>query len=145
MLVLGTLLQGVGLEWLAGLATTRVPYSHLVFPLLLAGIGISMALPVAPTAALNAVAPADIGKASGVNSTVQRFGSAFAVAVATAVFAAFGHFGSAESFVSGFKPALAVAGGFSLLGAVTALAVRRRQSEPTGSQNADLLPTSPEA
>jgi len=35
---------------------------------------------VAATAALSAVPPADIGKASGVNSTLQRFGSVFAVA-----------------------------------------------------------------
>jgi hypothetical protein len=41
-----------------------------------------MALPVAPTAALSAVPPADIGKASGADSTLQRFGSEVAVASA---------------------------------------------------------------
>jgi len=56
-----------------------------------------MALPVVPTAALSAVPPSDIGKASGVNSTLQRFGSVFAVAVASAVFGAFGKLGAADT------------------------------------------------
>src|SRR5262249_41717341 len=76
---------------------------------------------------LSAVAPADMGKASGANSTFQRFGSVFGVAVATAVFAANGHLGTAASFTAGFHPALAVLAGLSLLGVLPALAVRTRR------------------
>src|SRR5262249_24029556 len=123
ILSLGTLLQGVGIEWLAILASVHVNYSALVPPLILSGVGISMALPVAPTAALSAVPPGDIGKASGVNSSLQRFGSVFAVAVATAVFGAFGKLGAADTFLSGFRPALGVVGALALLASVTALAV----------------------
>src|SRR5258708_40303978 len=46
ILSLGTLLQGVGIEWLAILASDHVNYSALVPPLILSGVGISMALPV---------------------------------------------------------------------------------------------------
>src|SRR6266516_8065173 len=67
ILSLGTLLQGVGIEWLAILTSDHVNYSALVRPLILSGVGISMALPVVPTAALSAVPPSDIGKASGGN------------------------------------------------------------------------------
>jgi len=130
VLATGMLLQGIGLGWFATVAALGVGYGQLVIPLIVAGIGISMALPIAPTAVLSAVSPSDIGKASGVNSTLQRFGSAFAIAVAAAVFAANGHLGSAVSFTAGFRPAMAVVAGLSLAGAVTALAVgdRRRAS-----------------
>src|SRR3989449_7645940 len=90
ILSLGTLLQGVGIEWVAILASDHVNYSAVVPPLILSGVGTFMAMPVASTAALSAVPPADIGKASGVNSTLQRFGSVFAVAVASAVFGEIG-------------------------------------------------------
>src|SRR5262252_1310165 len=123
ILVAGMLLQGIGLGWFASLASAEVDYRRLVLPLIIAGVGVSMAMPVAPAAALSAVSRQDMGKASGVSSSLQRFGSAFAIAVAAAVFAAYGHLGSAAAFVAGFRPALAVAAGFSLLGATLALAV----------------------
>jgi hypothetical protein len=62
-----------------------------------------------------------------VNSTLQRFGSAFAIAIAAAVFTANGHLGTPASFTAGFRPALAAVAGLSLLGAVSALAVAGRQ------------------
>ena len=55
-----------------------------------------------------------MGKAAGANSTLQRFGGVFGIAVATAVFAANGHLGTAVSFDAGFRPALVVAACFSL-------------------------------
>lgn len=131
VMVAGMLLQGVGLAWFALVATSGVGYGQLVLPLLVAGIGISMALAATPTAVLGAVAPPDMGKASGANSTFQRFGSVFGIAVATAVFAANGRLGTPMSFDVGFRPALAVLAGLSLLGAMPTLAVRsrgRRQS-----------------
>ncbi len=122
----GMLLQGTGLAWLAALATTGAPYAGLVPALVVAGVGVSMALPTTATAMVSAVAVADMGKAAGVNSTLQRFGSVFGIALASAVFAANGHLGTATGFVAGFQPALAVAAGFSLIGAVTAVGVAPR-------------------
>jgi hypothetical protein len=105
-----------------------------------AGVGVSMALPTAATAALSAVPPADLGKASGVNGTLRQFGGAFGIATAAAVFAAHGHLGSAVSFTAGFRPALVVAAGFSLLGAITALAVGRPARPPMGGAQAPAAP-----
>jgi hypothetical protein len=68
-----------------------------------------------------------MGKAAGVNSTLQRFGGAFGIAAATAVFAANGHLGSPLSFSAGFRPALALAAGLSGLGALAALAAGGRR------------------
>jgi hypothetical protein len=90
-----------------------------------AGLDISMTLPTMATAALGAVPPADMGRASGVNNTVQRFGGAFGVAIATAVFAARWHLGSPAGMVAGYRPAIAAEAGLSLLGALAAAAVSR--------------------
>jgi EmrB/QacA subfamily drug resistance transporter len=130
----GMLLQAVGLAWFALAATTSVGYGQLVGPLLVAGVGISMALPTTATAALSAVAPADMGKASGANVTLQRFGGAFGIAASTAVFAANGQLGTPASFTAGFRPALALAAGLSLLGVVSALAVSSNRRLPAAAQ-----------
>ena len=128
VLTAGMLLQGIGLGWFALRASAGVDYGELVIPLIVAGVGVSMALPVVPNAIVSAVKPHEVGKASGVNSTMQRFGSAFAIAVVAAVFASNGHIGTPATFAGGFRPALAVAAGLSLLGAVTALGVRSRKA-----------------
>lgn len=96
---------------------------ELDIALLIAGVGVSMALPTVPTAVLNAVAPRELGKASGINYMMQRFGAAFAIAVASEVFATYGHFGTPASITDGFKPALATCAGFALLAALSALAI----------------------
>ena len=88
LLVGGMILQSASFAWLASLASPGVDYWQLAIPLALTGLGVSMVLPVAPTAVLSAVKREDLGKASGVNSTLQRFGGAFGVAVATSVFTA---------------------------------------------------------
>jgi MFS family permease len=123
----GMLLQAAGLGWFAVHATESVNYETLILPLIVAGVGISMALPTTPAAAIGAVMPADIGKASGANSTLQRFGGAFGIAVATAVFTAGGHLGTPGSFDAGFRPALVATAGMSLLGAAVALLVKPRR------------------
>jgi EmrB/QacA subfamily drug resistance transporter len=127
VLVLGLALQGVGLAWFALLATAGVAYGELVLPMLVGGIGVSMALPVAPTVVISAVRPSEMGKASGANSTLQRFGAAFGIAIGSAVFAANGHIATPATFVSGFQPALLVVASLSLIGAVTALGVQSRK------------------
>jgi MFS family permease len=88
-----------------------------------------MALPTVPTAVLGSVAPDEMGKASGINNMMQRFGAVFAIAIASSVFAAPGHLGSPVSVTSGFRAAMAVAAVLSLLGAVTALAITVRHRE----------------
>ena len=106
--------------------------------LLVAGIGISMALPTVPTAVLSSVAPSEMGKASGISNMMQRFGAVFAIAIASSVFAAYGHLGSPAGVTAGFRPALAVAAVLSLLGAVAALAV----TAPAGQSGAGWEPVS---
>jgi len=149
LMLLGLILQAAGFAWIALIATATVPYTLLILPFVIAGVGISMVLPATPTAALSSVPPADIGKASGVNNTLQRFGGVFGVAVVTAVFTATGHLGAPDQVAAGFRPALAVSAGLSLLGAVTAMAVASRRqlaqaqrsaTQPAADQTGDPVP-----
>ena len=126
VLASGLLLQAIGLSWFAAVAGPATSYVAMALPLLIAGVGISMAIPTAATAALSAVAPEQLGRASGVNSTLQRFGAVFGVAVVTTVFTASGRIATPSTFTDGLRPALAVAAGLSLLGAFAAVAVGGR-------------------
>jgi EmrB/QacA subfamily drug resistance transporter len=132
----GLLLQAIGFGWVALRASASGSSVGLVLALLVSGIGISMALPTVPTAVLSAVAPAEMGKASGISNMMQRFGAVFAIAITSAVFAANGHLGSPASITSGFRPAMAVAAALSLLGAISALAIAAGHREAV----ADLEP-----
>jgi EmrB/QacA subfamily drug resistance transporter len=127
VLVTGIFLQGAGLGWLALVATPGAGYGRLVPPLFTAGVGIALALPSAALAALGAVPPADLGTASGVNNTLQRLGGVLAVAAVSAVFAHAGHLGGPAGVTAGFRPALALSAGLSLLGTLTAATVIRRR------------------
>ena len=82
-----------------------------------------MALPTVPAAVLDAVAPEEMGKASGINYMAQRFGTVFAIAIASAVFSAHGHLGSPAGVTAGFRPALWACAGFAVLAAVSAIAM----------------------
>jgi EmrB/QacA subfamily drug resistance transporter len=124
LIVSGLVLQGAGFSWVAVEASATAANAWIVVALFVAGIGIAAVLPTVPAAVLSSVRPADIGKASGVNNTMQRFGAVFAVAIGGSVFAAFGHLGAPADVTSGFKPAMAVAAALSLIGAMTALGIR---------------------
>jgi MFS family permease len=132
----GLFLQAAGFVWVAVRGSLSTSWVELDVALLIAGIGISMALPTVPTAVLNAVAPSELGKASGINYMMQRFGAVFAIAIASAVFAAHGHLGTPAGVTDGFRPALAACAGFALLAALSALAItppkahRARAPEP---------------
>lgn len=68
--------------WIAGIAADWAGYRESVVRFIIAGVGISMATPITSTAVLSAVHHRYMGKASGVSSMLQRFGAAFAIAIA---------------------------------------------------------------
>ena len=118
LVMTGLALQAVGLVWVALTAAPGLPYVNLVVPLIVAGAGVSMAMPAAQSAVMGAVAPGEIGKASGTFNMARFLGGVFGVAVQAAVFAALGGFGSPQAFSSGFVPAVGVAAAMSLMAAV---------------------------
>jgi MFS family permease len=127
----GLFLQTAGFAWVAVRGSLSTSWVELDIALLIAGAGVSMALPTVPTAVLNAVAPRDLGKASGINYMMQRFGAVLAIAVASAVFAGYGHLGTPASVTDGFKPALAACAVFALLAALSALAIASPKTRHT--------------
>ncbi len=139
IMVAGLTLQALGFVWVAARGSLATSWIELVIALLVAGIGISMALPTVPTAVLSAVAPEEMGKASGINFMAQRFGTVFAIAVASAVFAANGHLGSPAAVTAGFRPALWACAAFAVLAALTAGCIRpRRTAAATPTELAEL-------
>jgi len=128
LVVVGLFAQAFGMAWVGLIAGPDLAYNSLVVPLILAGAGVSMAMPAAQNAVLGAVAPSEVGKASGTYNTVRFLGGAFGIAVAVAVFAAAGGAGSPEAFSAGFAPEMRVAAALSLLGAVTGLWLPGRPS-----------------
>ena len=89
-LIIGTglTLQAIGARVdRAGRRRPPSPYSALVAPFIMAGVG--MALFFAPVAniVLSAVRPEQEGQASGANNAIRESGGVFGVAVLAAVFA----------------------------------------------------------
>jgi hypothetical protein len=103
-------------------------YGRMIPALMIAGCGVSMAIPSAQNAVVSAVAPTAIGKAAGTNSMVRELGGVFGIAVTVAVFAGAGGYASAAAFTDGFGPALATSAAVSLLGAVVGLRVPGRRA-----------------
>jgi EmrB/QacA subfamily drug resistance transporter len=128
IMLTGLALQAVGYAWVAARGALSTSWVEIVLGLLVAGVGISMALPTVPTAVLNAVSQHEMGKASGVNYMAQRFGAVFSIAIASAVFAAHGHLGSPAAVTAGFRPALWSCVIFAVLAALTAIAITARLS-----------------
>jgi MFS family permease len=140
IMLTGLALQAVGYTWVAARGSLATSWVEIVVALLVAGIGISMALPTVPTAVLSAVAEHEMGKASGVNYMAQRFGAVFSIAIASAVFAAHGHLGNPAAVTAGFRPALWSCVIFAVLAAVTAIAITARPSgAPADTPAADVL------
>jgi len=128
LLVGGLLLHAAGMIWLALIAEPGMAYTSLLGPFLLGGAGVSMAIPAAQTAVLAGVAPDALGKAAGANSMLRELGGVFGIAIAAAVFAGAGSYASPQAFVDGFGPAVGVAAGLALAGAVAALVLPARNT-----------------
>jgi hypothetical protein len=99
--------------------TPEVDYLSLVAPFVLAGAGISMAMPAAQNAVVSAVAPAEIGKAAGTYNMLRFLGGSFGIALNATVFTAAGGFDSPGALSAGFAAAIGVSAALSLAGAVT--------------------------
>jgi len=128
----GLALQAVGLGWIAAVSTPTVPYSQLVAPFFVSGIG--MALFFAPVAnvVLGSVRPREEGQASGANNAIRELGGVFGVAVLASVFSSYGGYGTGASFVAGLTPAVWVGAAVVAVAALAALTIpvrRRAQAE----------------
>jgi EmrB/QacA subfamily drug resistance transporter len=137
LMVAGLSLQAAGMAWLALIAEPGLAYSEMLAPFIVAGVGISMAIPAAQNSVVGSIGIEAVGKAAGANSMMRELGGVFGVAVVVAVFAATGSYASAAVFTDGFGPAIGVAAALVLAGAVAGLALpgrrRRTAAAPIGA------------
>lgn len=125
LVVVGLLLQTIGFAWIALIAAPDLAYAKLVAPLIVAGAGVSMAMPAAQNAVLSSVAAHEIGKASGTFNMLRFLGGVFGIATLVAVFAGSGSVGSPQAFSDGFVRAIGVAAILSLFAAIAGMGLRR--------------------
>ncbi|GAA2575850.1 MFS transporter [Streptomyces lienomycini] len=133
----GLFLQAAGLGYLASVITADASYAIQLPGLIISGIG--MALYFAPASALvmSSVAVREQGVASGANNALREVGGALGVAVMSSIFAAQGGYESAQSFVDGLRPAVAVGAALVALGGVAALVIpSRRRTDETAPADA---------
>jgi EmrB/QacA subfamily drug resistance transporter len=130
VLVIGLLLKAAGLAWVAAVASPETSYAALLLPVVVEGVGTSMAIPVVQSAMLGAVPADDIGKASGVNGVSQELGGVFGVAILVALFTTVGSYVSAAAFTDGFIIAVGGCAVFSLGAAVIAVALHSSRVGP---------------
>jgi hypothetical protein len=129
-MLLGLVLQAVGLGWLAAVVTPGVGYGTLIAPLIVAGVGISMCFPTTANAVVASVPLNDSGVAAGTNGALREVGGVFGVAILAAVFAANGGYASPTSFINGFKPAMLVAALVPIAGVVAAALAPAKSAIP---------------
>jgi EmrB/QacA subfamily drug resistance transporter len=122
----GMTLIAAGNAAMALIADSRLAYWKLAAVLVCTGIGVALTIVAAQSAALTAIAPADIGKASGTFNTMRQLGGTFGVAVLAAVFASAGSYASTRTFVAGFAAAMGAAAGLAAAGALAGLVMPRR-------------------
>jgi EmrB/QacA subfamily drug resistance transporter len=121
----GLALQAVGMFWISQASKGTVQYSDLVLPLIVAGCGVSLAMPATQSASIGSLPQEAVGMASGIYAMMRQLGGVVGVAALAAVFAAAGGY---ESFATSFARALAVCGVLSLLGALAGLGIAVRRS-----------------
>src|SRR5213592_3747795 len=126
LMAAGLALQAVGLAWIATVSSPTMPYSDVVAPFFLSGIG--MALFFAPVAnvVLSAVRPEEEGQASGANNAIRELCGVFGVAVLASVFAHYGGYESSQSFVDGLRPAVWVGAVIVGIGSIASFAIPSR-------------------
>src|SRR5438309_398516 len=127
LMAAGLALQSIGLAWIATVSSPTMPYSDVVAPFFLSGIG--MALFFAPVAnvVLSSVTPEEEGQASGANNAIRELGGVFGVAVLASIFSRYGGYQTGSSFVHGVSPALYVGAAIVAIGAGAAMFIPRRQ------------------
>jgi MFS family permease len=125
---------------IALIAGPGLAYGAMIAPLVVAGVGASMAIPPAASSVVGAVAREEVGKAAGANSMLRELGGVFGIAILVTVFAGAGGYVSPEAFSDGFSPAMAVSAALSLVGAIAGLGLRGRRQVTGSARQPQLVP-----
>jgi hypothetical protein len=125
---------------IALIAGPGLAYGAMIAPLVVAGVGASMAIPPAASSVVGAVAREEVGKAAGANSMLRELGGVFGIAILVTVFAGAGGYASPEAFSDGFASAMTVSAALSLVGAIAGLGLRGRRQVTGSARQPQLVP-----
>jgi MFS family permease len=125
---------------LARIAESEPGYLQLVLPLMLAGAGVSMAMPACQTVVLNGVAPGQLGKAAGTYNMFRFVGGVAGVAIGATLFAMTGSFASPHDFTRGFVAAALFSAFLSVLAAGVGLLLPGRSQRRAATNPAPASP-----
>ena len=128
LVVVGLVLQAIGLLWLAVILTPTTAYTQMVPAFIVAGLGMTMFFVPIASLVLGSVHKDLEGVASGTNAAFRELGGVFGIAILGAVFSSSGGYLSAQDYVNGLRPALFVGAGVVVLGFLAALLVPRRRA-----------------
>jgi EmrB/QacA subfamily drug resistance transporter len=134
----GLALQATGLAWLASILTPTTPYSDMIAPFVLCGVGMTLFFVPLASVVLGTLPKALEGVASGANAAFRELGGVLGIAVLGAVFSSSGGYASAQDYVSGLVPAVAVGAAVVAVGGLCALALPRRRKLRTGIDASDV-------
>ena len=124
---LGLFLQGIGYLLIILLVNLTNSYIAMAIPLMIAGMGLSMAGPALQKSVLSAVEPIYLGKASGIYNIFRLFGGAIGTTISVIIFNIFGGITNSIAFAHGFDAVLITTGVISLLGIVFSLKLTKRR------------------
>ena len=126
VLTAGLILTAGGLVWFAQVSPDGGYVSDILFPSLLAAVGLGLAFVSMTVAAVNGVEPHETGLASGLINTSQQVGGALGLAILATVAnsrtadVAAGGASQAVALTEGFQRAFTVGAGFAVFGAILA-------------------------
>ncbi len=134
VLATGLVLVALGLLWFSFVSPDGSYVGDVLFPSLLAAVGLGFAFVPLTVAAVSGVAPDDAGLASGLINTSQQVGGALGLAVLASIAnsrtAGIQAADPRVAVTEGFQAAFQVGAGFALAGAVLALLlIRTRDSK----------------
>ena len=124
---LGLFLQGIGYLLIILLVNVTNSYIAMAIPLMIAGMGLSMAGPALQKSVLSAIEPIYLGKASGIYNIFRLFGGAIGTTISVIIFNIFGGITNSIAFAHGFDAVLITTGVISLLGIVFSLKLTKRR------------------
>jgi EmrB/QacA subfamily drug resistance transporter len=136
LVVVGLVLQAIGLFWLALILTPTTSYTQMVPAFIVAGLGMTMFFVPIASLVLGSVNKELEGVASGTNAAFRELGGVFGIAILGAVFSSRGGYLSAQDYVNGLRPAIFVGAGVVVLGFIAALLVPRRRPLAIQERNA---------
>src|SRR4051794_38653605 len=139
LMVTGLALQAIALAGMAAVATPTVPFSHLLLPFIIAGIGMGLFFAPVANVVLSSVSPEEEGKASGANNALRELGGVFGISVLAAIFAQNGHYPlppdfAEQPYVDGMKVAVYVGAAVVGVGAVVSLFIPRTTKAWAGAE-----------